>query len=82
MGMWAYHHVVRLDFRRSAKQTNCSFVETFDGSLRYECLSMNWFASLTEAHRLLEAWRREYNESHPQSALECLTPTKYSREIK
>lgn len=66
MDMWAYHHGVRLDFSRPGKPTDNSFVETFNGSLRDECLNVNWLASLVEAQGLLEAWRQDYNESRPQ----------------
>lgn len=41
--MWAYHHGVRLDFSRPGKPTDNSFVETFNGTLRDECLNLNWF---------------------------------------
>ena len=29
----------------------------FNGSLRDECLNVNWFASLAKAQGLFEAWR-------------------------
>jgi len=82
MDMWAYHHGVRLDFSRPGKPTDNSYVETFNGSLRDECLNVHWFDSLAEAKRVLEAWRRDYNESRPHSALNELTPTEYARKIK
>lgn len=82
MDMWAYHHHVRLDFSRPGKPTDNSYVETFNGSLRDECLNVHWFASPTEARRVLEAWRRDYNESRPHSALNELTPAEYARKIK
>lgn len=82
MVMWAYHYGVRLDFSRPGKPTDNSFVETFNGSLWDECLNVNWFALLSEAQRLLEAWRWDYNESRPHSALEYLTPAEYARKIK
>lgn len=72
MDMWAYHNGVRLDFSRPGKPTDNSFVETFSGSLRDECLNLNWFASLAEAQGLLEAWRLDCN-----SALNDLTPAQY-----
>ncbi len=81
-GMWAYHHGVRLDFSRSGKPTDNSFVETFNGSLQDECLNVSWFASLAEAQGLLEAWRQDYNESRPHSALNDLTPAEHARRIK
>jgi putative transposase len=82
MDMWAYHHSVRLDFSRPGKPTDNSFVETFNGSLRDECLNVNWFTSLAEAQGLLEAWRQDYNESRPHIALNDLTPATYARRIK
>ena len=82
MDMWAYHHDVRLDFSRPGKPTDNSFVETFNGSLRDECLNVHWFASLAEARSTLEAWRQDYNESRPHSALNELAPAEYARRIK
>ena len=81
MDMWAYHHGVRLDFSRPGKPTDNSYVETFNGSLRDECLNVHWFDSLAEAKTVLEAWRH-YNESRPHSALNELTPTEYASRIK
>jgi putative transposase len=82
MDMWAYHHGVRLDFSRPGKPTDNSFVETFNGSLRDECLNVNWFAPLEEAKRALEAWRRDYNASRPHSSLKDLSPDEFARTIK
>lgn len=82
MDMWAYHHGVRLDFSRPGKPTDNCVIETFNGSLRDECLNVHWFESLAEARRVLEAWRRDYNESRPHSALKDLTPVEYARRIK
>lgn len=82
MDLWAYHNAVRLDFSRPGKPTDNRFVETFNGSLRDECLNVHWFESLHEAKRTLEAWRRDYNESRPHSSLNDLTPSQYASKIK
>ena len=58
MDIWAYHHGVRLDFSRPGKPTDNSYVETFNGSLRDECLNVHWFKTLAEAKQVLEAWRK------------------------
>jgi putative transposase len=34
LDMWAYHYKVRIDFSRSGKPTDKSFIETFNGSFR------------------------------------------------
>lgn len=68
---------------QQTRQTNGQQLSgTFNGTLRDECLNVHWLASLAEAQRLLEAWRRDYNESRPHSALEYLTPAEYARKIK
>lgn len=81
MDMWAYHHQVRLDFSRPGKPTDNCFVETFNGSLRDECLNVHWFDSMGQAKAILEAWRVDYNESRPHSALGDMTPAEFIRKI-
>jgi len=65
--LWAYHQGTRIDFSRPGKPTDNAFIETFNGSLRDECLNVHWFETLAEARRLIEAWRVEYNRAseHP-----------------
>ena len=55
--LWAYHHGTRIDFSRPGKPTDNAFIESFNGSLRDECLNVHWFETLAEAQRLIEAWR-------------------------
>jgi putative transposase len=76
--LWAYHHGVRIDFSRPGKPTDNDFIETFNGSLRDECLNLHWFETITEARSLIEAWRRDYNESRPHMALGNKTPQEYA----
>jgi putative transposase len=54
-----------------------AYIETFNGSFRDECLNLHWFETIPEAKRLIEAWRRDYNESRPHMALGNLTPAEY-----
>ncbi|MBP0447453.1 IS3 family transposase [Roseomonas sp. SSH11] len=75
--LWAYHHGTRIDFSRPGKPTDNAFIETFNGSLRDECLNLHWFETLTEARREIEAWRRDYNESRPHMALGQRTPQEH-----
>jgi len=71
--LWAYHHRVRIDFGRPGKPTDNCFIETFNGSLRDECLNVHWFETLDDAKEKIEAWRRDYNESRPHQALQDRT---------
>jgi putative transposase len=69
---------VTLDFSRPGKPTDNAFVESFNGCLRDECLNTHWFLSLPDARAKIEAWRRDYNESRPHTALGWLTPVEYA----
>jgi len=58
MDLWAYHNCVRVDFSRPGKSTDNAHVESFNDTLRTECLDTHWFTSLTEAKQIIESWRR------------------------
>jgi putative transposase len=80
--LWAYHHKVRIDFSRPGKPTDNCFVETFNGSLRDECLKVYWFETLDDAKVKIDAWRQDYNESRPHQALKELTPLAFARQAR
>ena len=78
---WAYANSVTLDFSRPGKPTDNAFVESFNGRLRDECLNAHWFLSLADAKAKIEAWRRQYNESRPHTALGWLTPREFALAV-
>lgn len=78
LDLWAYHHKAKIDFSRPGKPTDNCFIETFNGSLRDECLNIHWFASIAEARTVIEAWRVDYNETRPHSSLKDQTPTDFA----
>jgi putative transposase len=51
--------------------------ESFNGRLRDECLSVEWFRNRFEARVVIEAWRRHYNEVRPHSSLAYRTPHEF-----
>ena len=53
--------------------------ERFNGTVRDECLNMQLFASVAEAHVHLQVFRRHYNEERPHSALGYRTPAEFKR---
>ena len=67
--LWAYTRGVVLDFSRPGKPTDNAFIESFNGKFRAECLNAHWFMSLDDAREKCEAWRRDYNEVRPHSAI-------------
>ena len=81
MDLWAYDNQVQIDFSRPGKPTDNAYVESFNGTLRAECLDVHWFATLTEAKQVIEDWRREYNESRPHRSLGERTPSEFACQI-
>lgn len=56
--------------------------ESFNGKLRDECLSLEWFRNRIEARIVIEDWRRHYNEVRPHSSLGYLTPLQMAQSLK
>jgi len=69
LDLWAFHKGVMLDFSRPGKPTDNSFIESFNGKFRAECLNTHWFMNLDEARIKMEAWHNNYNEIRPHSAI-------------
>jgi putative transposase len=78
MDKWAYEHGVTIDFSRPGKPMDNALVESFNGSLRDECLNVNWFLSMDDAREKIERWRVDYNEFRPHSSLGDLTPREFT----
>jgi putative transposase len=69
MDHWAWSHGVQLDFSRPGKPTDNASIESFDASVRRECLSAHYFSTLAEAQVVLQTYRDEYNNDRPHSSL-------------
>lgn len=78
---WSYQNNIKLEFSRPGKPVDNAFIESFNGSLRDECLNTNWFLSIEDARSKLEAWRRDYNEFRPHSSLGNMTPSDFARGL-
>ncbi|MCS5958758.1 IS3 family transposase [Klebsiella variicola subsp. variicola] len=79
---WAYEHGVTMDFSRPGKPTDNPFIESFNGSLRDECLNIHWFLSLEDVQDKLDNWRREYNHERTHSSLNDMTPAEFIRSLR
>ncbi len=69
MDTWAYSHGIQLDFIRPGKPVENSYIESFNGRLRDECLNVQIFFSLADARQKLAEWRDDHNQVRPHSAL-------------
>jgi len=78
---WAYFRKIGLDFIRPGKPVENAFIESFNGRLREECLSQNWFVDLKDVQAALAAWSEDYNVSRPHTSLGCLAPVEYVAKL-
>jgi putative transposase len=77
---WAEQRGVPLIYIQPGKPVQNSYIESFNGRFRDECLNANWFENLADARRKIEAWRLDYNQARPHSSLAYRTPEAFARE--
>jgi len=78
---WQQYTGVEWCYIASGKPMQNGFVESFIGRLRDECLNEHLFLNHAHARDVFEAWRTDYNDSRPHSALGGLTPTEFAAQI-
>lgn len=78
---WSYEHEVELAFIQPGKPVQNAFVESFNGTMRNECLNEHWFLNLGDAREIIENWRIDYNLNRPHSSLGGLTPAEFAASL-
>jgi putative transposase len=80
MAVLRWSQEIRLEWHYIApgKPTQNAFIESFNARLRDELLNETLFTSLAQVRAALNAWKDDYNNARPHSALGNLTPTEYS----
>jgi len=76
----AYRYGVQLDFIRPGKPVENSYIESFNGRLRDECLNVEVFFALADVRDKLERWRQDYNQVRPHSALHDSAPALFAAQ--
>jgi len=77
---WAEQRGITLIHIQPGKLVQNSFIESFNGRFRDECLNANWFTSMADARRKIEDWRIDYNQRRPHSSLAYRTPEEFARQ--
>jgi putative transposase len=80
MDAWSYQHGVQLEFIRPGKPVDNSYIESFNGRLRDECLNVETFFDLHDVREKLSRWRLDYNQVRPHSALADRSPDEFVRD--
>lgn len=78
---WAQENGIEIHYIDKGKPTQNAFVESFNGKFRDECLNEEWFANLSHAKSIIEAWRIDYNSDRPHSGLNGLSPYEFLKNI-
>ena len=78
LDQWGYYRGVQLKLIEAGKPTQNAFIESFNGRFRDECLNEHWFTTLAHARAEIAAWRRDYNEERPHSALGYQAPAEFA----
>ena len=79
MDAWAYEHHVTLDFIQPGKPIQNAVIESYNGRMRDELLNQHWWRSIAEARDAIDAYREDFNEVRPHSALNNQTPGEFAR---
>jgi putative transposase len=78
LDQWAYASGVTMNLILAGKPTQNAYIESFNGKFRDECLNEHWFTTLAHARTVIAAWRQNYNEQRPHSALNYLSPSEFA----
>jgi putative transposase len=79
---WANENGVEWHYIDPGKPQQNGYIESFNGSLRDECLNEEIFDSLDDARRKLGLWRYDYNHVRPHSSLGNKTPAEARRALE
>jgi transposase InsO family protein len=79
---WLSKHGIRSIFINPGSPWENSYIESFHGKLRDECLNQEIFSSVEQAGIVLENWQEEYNNYRPHSSLGGLSPSEYVRRYQ
>jgi putative transposase len=75
---WCQEMRIEWHYIAPGKPTQNAFIESFNARLRDELLNETLFTSLVQVRAVLTAWKTDYNDVRPHSALGNLTPTEYA----
>ena len=77
---WLNHNKINWHPIEPGKPYQNGYIESFNGKFREECLNRHWFKNLKEARKLIEEWRKTYNEIRPHSSLNYMSPKEFLLE--
>jgi putative transposase len=79
---WGAERGLQLHFIDPGKPTQNAQIESLNGKIRDELLNAHCFVTIFEARRRAGAWKQDYNEIRPHSALDYRTPREFAEAFK
>lgn len=79
---WSAERKIQMHFIAPGKPTQNANIESLNGKIRDELLNMHSFTTIFEARRSADAWRADYNDVRPHSALDLQTPREFADRFK
>jgi putative transposase len=76
---WAKDNGIELKHIQPGKPTQNGLIERLNGTLRTECLNLEWFKSLEQVNECLQDWWQVYNFHRPHSSVGYLTPDEFEQ---
>lgn len=77
--VWAAEHSVALQYNQPSNPNQNAFVERFNGRVRDEFYSHDWFLSLADDRRTIAAYQHEYCTARRHSTPGDRTPAELLR---
>jgi putative transposase len=71
---WAKDKGIDIWFIQPGKPSQNGLMERLNGTLRTECLNLQWFKNLEQLNEAIQDWWHTYNELRPHSSIKFLTP--------
>ena len=71
---WAEDNGVDIHFIQPGKPSQNGLIERLNGTLRRECLNLEWFESLPKLNEKIQEWWHIYNAIRPHSSIGYKTP--------
>lgn len=59
---WAHQHCIKHILIEPSSPTQSAYIESFNGTIRDECLDESWFESLEQARQTIATRKANYNE--------------------
>ena len=75
--LWALENNIELRFIQPGKPSQNGIIERLNGTLRKECLNLEWFESIPKLNEQIQDWWNVYNSIRPHSSIGYKTPDEF-----